>query len=93
VTNGYSYDHVRRRGDGASLRREKPCVGHSHPAWAWSNPPHYRVSEGAGRFIYDPNDLLVEQINKSTGTVTYLHHDQADSTRLLTGSTGTVTGK
>lgn len=29
----------------------------------------------------------------STGTVTYLHHDQAGSTRLLTGSTGTVTGK
>ncbi len=33
-----------------------------------------------------------EQINNSTGTVTYLHHDQAGSTRLLTGSTGTVTG-
>jgi RHS repeat-associated protein len=25
--------------------------------------------------------------------VTYLHHDQAGSTRLLTGSSGTVTGK
>ena len=25
--------------------------------------------------------------------MTYLHHDQAGSTRLLTGSTGTVTGK
>ena len=34
-----------------------------------------------------------EQINNTTGTVTYLHHDQAGSTRLLTGSTGTVTGK
>jgi hypothetical protein len=37
--------------------------------------------------------MFVEQINNSTGTVTYLHHDQAGSTRLLTGSTGTVTGK
>jgi len=37
--------------------------------------------------------MPVEQINNTTGTVTYLHHDQAGSTRLLTGSTGTVTGK
>lgn len=37
--------------------------------------------------------MAVEQINNSTGTVSYLHHDQAGSTRLLTGSTGTVTGK
>ncbi len=36
---------------------------------------------------------IFEQINGSTGTVTYLHHDQQGSTRLLTGSTGTVTGK
>jgi RHS repeat-associated protein len=44
-------------------------------------------------YIYGPGDLPVEQINTSTGTVTYLHHDQQGSTRLLTGSTGTVTGK
>jgi RHS repeat-associated protein len=37
--------------------------------------------------------MIVEQINNTTGTGTYLHHDQAGSTRLLTGSTGTVTGK
>lgn len=37
--------------------------------------------------------MRFEQINNSSGTVTYLHHDQAGSTRLLTGSTGTVTGK
>lgn len=35
--------------------------------------------------------MIVEQIS-SGGTVTYLHHDQQGSTRLLTGSTGTVTG-
>ncbi len=33
----------------------------------------------------------VEQVS-SGGTVTHLHHDQQGSTRLLTGSTGTVTG-
>lgn len=37
--------------------------------------------------------MIVEQINNSTGTVQYLHHDQAGSTRLLTGSTGKVEGK
>jgi RHS repeat-associated protein len=32
--------------------------------------------------------LPIEQINNSSGTVLYLHHDQQGSTRLLTGSTG-----
>ena len=31
---------------------------------------------------------IFEQINNTTGTVLYLHHDQQGSTRLLTGSTG-----
>jgi RHS repeat-associated protein len=48
---------------------------------------------GASIFMYGPRETTVEQINNSTGTVTYLHHDQQGSTRLLTGSTGTVTGK
>jgi RHS repeat-associated protein len=37
--------------------------------------------------------MSVEQINNSTGAAEYLHHDQAGSTRLVTGPTGTVTGK
>jgi RHS repeat-associated protein len=37
--------------------------------------------------------MTFEQINNSTGTVTYLHHDQQGSIRLLTGSTVTVTVK
>ena len=44
-------------------------------------------------YIYGPGELPVEQINNSTGAVSYLHHDQAGSTRLVTGSAGTVTGK
>jgi hypothetical protein len=44
-------------------------------------------------YVYGPPKTSVEQINNTTGTVTYLHHDQQGSTRLLTGSTGTVTGK
>ncbi|HTD08364.1 MAG TPA: RHS repeat-associated core domain-containing protein [Solirubrobacteraceae bacterium] len=37
--------------------------------------------------------MTVEQINNTTSAVTYLHHDQAGSTRLITGSTGKVEGK
>ena len=44
-------------------------------------------------FIYGRSESRIEQINNSTGTITYLRHDQAGSTSLLTGSTGTVTGK
>jgi RHS repeat-associated protein len=43
-------------------------------------------------YVYGPAETSIEQIS-SGGTVTYLHHDQAGSTRLLTGPTGTVTGK
>jgi RHS repeat-associated protein len=43
-------------------------------------------------YVYGPGDLPIEQINNSTGTVEYLHHDQAGSTRLLTGSSGKVEG-
>lgn len=46
----------------------------------------------ANIYIYGPGGLPVEQINNSTGTVQYLHHDQAGSTRLITSSTGTVEG-
>jgi RHS repeat-associated protein len=43
--------------------------------------------------VYGPRRTSIEQINTTTGKVSYLHHDQAGSMRLLTGSTGTVTGK
>jgi RHS repeat-associated protein len=51
---------------------------------------------GGGRKVlicmYGPGGIPVEQINNSTGAVLYLHHDQAGSTRLLTGSTGKTEG-
>lgn len=36
--------------------------------------------------------MSIEQVNNGTGAVTYLHHDQSGSTRLLTGSMGKVEG-
>jgi RHS repeat-associated protein len=41
-------------------------------------------------YVYDQPEVTVEQINNTTGTVQYLHHDQAGTTRLR--STGTVEG-
>jgi hypothetical protein len=43
-------------------------------------------------YVYGLAEMRVEQINTSTGTVLYLHHDQQGSTRLLTGSTGKTEG-
>jgi RHS repeat-associated protein len=37
--------------------------------------------------------MTVEQINNSSGAVTYLHHDQQGSTRLLTNEKGEAVGK
>jgi RHS repeat-associated protein len=42
--------------------------------------------------MYGLREMRVEQINNTSGEVLYLHHDQAGSTRLLTGSTGKVEG-
>jgi len=41
--------------------------------------------------MYGPGELPIEQINNE-GHVTYLHHDQAGSTRLLTGEKGETIG-
>jgi RHS repeat-associated protein len=50
------------------------------------------LNDSTNSYVYGPDDMAVEQINNTTGAVTYLHHDQAGSTRLLTGSTGKVEG-
>jgi hypothetical protein len=36
--------------------------------------------------------MHIEQINNTTGTVRYLHHDQQGSARLIIGRTGMVDG-
>jgi RHS repeat-associated protein len=51
------------------------------------------LANEANSFIYGPGSMPIEQVNNSTGTVLYLHHDQQGSTRLITGSTGKVEGK
>jgi RHS repeat-associated protein len=43
-------------------------------------------------YVYGHTDVNIEQVS-SSGTVSYLHHDQQGSTRLLTNSSGEVVGK
>lgn len=47
------------------------------------------LNDGTNSYIYDPAGLPVEQID-SEGKVLFLHHDQQGSTRMLTGTSGTV---
>jgi RHS repeat-associated protein len=79
--------------NGEDLRTSQTISGTtSYLAWDMAEEIPLILSDGTNSYIYGPGGLPVEQIS-SGGTVTYLHHDQAGSTRLLTGSTGTVTGK
>ena len=45
------------------------------------------LSDSQNNHIYGPGGLAIEQID-SSGTPTYLHHDQLGSTRLITNSSG-----
>jgi RHS repeat-associated protein len=64
----------------------------SYLAWDMSKGLPLIVNDETNSYIYGPGGLAIEEINNSTGAVLYLHHDQQGSIRLLTGSTGTVTG-
>ena len=78
--------------DGNGLRASQTISGTtSYLTWDMTEGLPLILNDGTNSYIYGPGGLPVEQVS-SGGTVTYLHHDQQGSTRLLTGSTGTVTG-
>jgi RHS repeat-associated protein len=75
--------------DGNGLRASQTISGTiTYLAWDVSETLPLLLGDTTNSYIYGPGDLPVEQINNSTGTVLYLHHDQQGSTRMLTGSTG-----
>jgi RHS repeat-associated protein len=87
IEDSYTYN-------GNDLRVSQTISGTTtYLAWDEGEELPLLLSDGTNSYIYGAGNLPVEQINTSTGAVTYLHHDQQGSTRLLTGSTGTVTGK
>jgi RHS repeat-associated protein len=79
--------------NGEDLRTSQTINGTtSYLTWDMTEELPLILSDETNSYIYGPGDLPIEQINNSTGTITYLHHDQAGSTRLLTGEKGEVTG-
>jgi RHS repeat-associated protein len=80
--------------NGEGLRDSQTISGTTtHLTWDMTESLPLILSDETNSYIYGPGAIPVEQINTSTGTVTYLHHDQQGSTRLLTKSAGTVEGK
>jgi RHS repeat-associated protein len=74
--------------NGEGLRTSQTISGTtSYLAWDMAEELPLILRDGTNSYIYGPGGLPVEQIS-SGGTVTYIHHDQQGSTRLLTGSTG-----
>ena len=79
--------------NGEDLRTSQTVSGTTtYLAWDMTEELPLILSDGTNSYIYGPANLPIEQVS-SGGTVSYMHHDQQGSTRLLTGSTGTVTGK
>jgi RHS repeat-associated protein len=78
--------------NGEGLRDSQTISGATtHLAWDMTEGLPLILSDETNSYIYGPGGLPVEQVS-SGGAVTYLHHDQQGSTRLLTGAAGTVTG-
>jgi RHS repeat-associated protein len=81
------------RSDGDGLRANKTPAGGTIQYMAWdavTNTVPMLLNDYVTNFIYGPGGTPVEQIKGTTNT--YPMGDQLDSTVLLTGSTGTVTG-
>jgi RHS repeat-associated protein len=86
IEDSYTYN-------GEGLRTSQTISGTtSYYAWDMTEELPLVLSDGTNSYIYGPGSLPTEQINNSTGTTLYLHHDQQGSTRLLTGSTGKTEG-
>jgi RHS repeat-associated protein len=84
IEDSYAYN-------GSGLRVSQTVSGAtSYLAWDLSEALPLLLSDATNSYVYGPDGLPIEQINNSTGAILYLHHDQAGSTRLLTGSTGST---
>lgn len=77
--------------DGAGLRASQAIAGaKSYLTWDESGGLPLLLNDGQTNYIYGPGGLPAEQI--SSEVVTYYHHDQLGSTRMLTTGSGSATG-
>jgi RHS repeat-associated protein len=78
--------------DGLGLRATETKNTSTYPmVWDSTSGLPLLLRKGQEYFVYGPGGLPIEQIS-STGSATYLHHDQLGSTRILTNSSGSVVG-
>ena len=84
IEDSYGYD-------GNGLRQLETISGTTkHLAWDTAEPLPLVLYDGTNYYVYGPEEVPIEQIASETST--YLHHDQAGSTRLLTSQAGTTSG-
>ncbi len=82
IKDSYTYN-------GEALRTSESIKGATnYLVWDMTQGLPLLLSDGTNSYISGPGGLPIEQVNNSTGTALYLHHDQQGSTRLLTGTTG-----
>jgi RHS repeat-associated protein len=74
--------------DGNNLRQSQTINGTTTSlTWDTAEEVPIMLSDENYSFIYGPENLPFEQVN-SVGTISYLHHDQQGSTRLITNASG-----
>lgn len=79
--------------DGDGLRQTRTTsTSTTHFTWDHSASVPHLLSDDANYYVYGPNGRPLEQISIATAAVSWLHTDQLGSVRLLTDSTGAVTG-
>jgi RHS repeat-associated protein len=79
--------------DGDGLRQSR-TVGSTTKNFLWdtaSSTP-LLLDDGTNSYLYGPSTAPIAEINDSTGAIHYLSSDLIGSTRLVTTSTGTVSG-
>jgi RHS repeat-associated protein len=84
IDNTFEYD-----GNGLRIKETKDATTYK---MVWDSTPGLPLMLRAGNdyYVYGPDGLPIEEI--TSGSVDYLHHDQLGSTRVLTNSSGEVTG-
>jgi len=85
IEDTYTYN-----GDGLRIAKTASGVT-TYFAWDLAESLPLVFSDGTNNYIYGPNGEPVEQVS-SGGTVTFLHHDQQGSIRLLTNEKGEKVG-
>ena len=85
IEDTYTYN-----GDGLRIAKTASSVT-TYFAWDVAESLPLVLSDGTSSYIYGPAGEPTEQVSTG-GTVTYLHHDQQGSTRLLTNEKGEKVG-